>query len=272
MFRASAFKLRMFEHCPQQYKFSYIDHLDKEHKKPKPYLTMGAHVHNALHDFYDQLEYEDRTYEQLERILRRRWTENREGFRSREEEADWGVKALNMLRLFVHRMDLSVTPALLEDYYDVEVDQGLKILGRIDRADELEDGSLHVIDYKTGKYDAAEVSELQLILYALIVSANTKKPVSKASYLYLPTWQWHTIDVGQDEADEAIALVREQVEKILAEQTFAPQPNRYCKNCDFLSICPARPQIEILLQAEQERAAAEAAAPSADLPESAGTR
>lgn len=251
MFRASPFKLNMFELCPQQYKFTYIDHLDKEHKTPKPYLTMGAHVHNALHDFYQQLEAEDRNYEQLEKILRRRWVENRQGFSSREDEALWGVKALNMLRLFVHRMDLSVTPTLLEDYYDVELDPTLKILGRIDRADELEDGTLHVIDYKTGKYNEDEVSEIQLILYSLIVSANTKKTVSKASYLYLPTWQWHTIEVGQEEADEAVNIVREQVEKIIAEKEFAPQPNQYCKNCDFLSICPARPQIEVMLEAGQ---------------------
>src|SRR3990167_5081884 len=126
MFKASAFKLRMYETCPQQYKFSYIDHLDKEYKKPKPYLTMGAHVHNALKDFYEQLEPEDRTYERLEKMLRKRWLENRRGFAGREDEAKWGVKALSMLRLFVHRMDMQVTPVMLEDYYDVEVDPTLK--------------------------------------------------------------------------------------------------------------------------------------------------
>lgn len=251
MFKASSFKLSMFELCPQQYKFSYVDHLDKEYKTPKPYLTMGAHVHNALHDFYDQLEPEDRTYEQLEKLLRRRWTENRQGFDSREEEAKWGVKALQMLRLYAHRMDMSVTPVLLEDYYDVEVDDTLKILGRIDRADALEDGSLHVIDYKTGKYTPEDISDLQLILYALIVSANKKAPVTKASYLYLQTWDWYTIDIAETDSLEAIELVKAQVQQIQEEKEFAPQPNKYCKNCDFLSICPAKQQIELLIEQEQ---------------------
>ncbi len=248
MFSASAFKLNTFQRCPQLYKYSYIDHLDKEYKTPKPYLTMGAHVHNALHDFYSQLEYEDRTFDRLEQILRRRWRENREGFSSREDEAKWGVKALNMLRLFVHRMDLSIQPTMLEDYYDVEVDPTLKIIGRIDRADTLEDGSLHVIDYKTGKYDPDEVSDTQLLLYALIVSANQKRPVTKASYLFLPTWEWHSIDVSQDAADEAIALVREQVALIQQETKFAPQPNKYCSSCDYLSICPVRERITVMIE------------------------
>ncbi len=238
----------MFDLCPQQYKFQYIDTLDKEYKKPKPYLTMGAHVHNALHDFYTQLEPEDRNYEQLEKILRRRWTENRTGFSSREDEAKWGVKALSMLRLYIHRMDLNVTPVMLEDYYDMDVDNNLKILGRIDRADELEDGTLHVIDYKTGKYDPETVSDLQLVLYGLIVSANEKKPVSKASYLYLKTMEWHTVDISQKESDVAVQHVRERVADIQKEKEFAPQPNEYCKSCDYLSICPAKQRIELLLE------------------------
>ncbi len=251
MFSASPFKLRMFETCPRQYKFTYVDDLAKEYKKPKPYLTMGAHVHNALKDFYEQLDLESRTYEELEKILRRRWTENRKGFSDKDDEAKWGTKALNMLRLFVHRMDVSVDPAMLEDYYDVELDESLKLIGRIDRADELEDGSLHVIDYKTGKFDPEDVSDLQLILYALIVSANQKKPVTKASYLYLQTWDWHTIDVGQDEAEHAVEMVKEQVEKIKQESEFAPQVNKYCKNCDYLSICPAKDQVEIGISSEE---------------------
>lgn len=208
---------------------------------------MGAHVHNALKDFYEQLPVEDRNFEQLEKILRRRWIENRRGFESREEEAKWGVKALNMLRLYVHRMDLSVTPVMLEDYYDMEIDESLKLLGRIDRADQLEDGTLHVIDYKTGQYKPEEVSELQLILYAMIVSAGEKKPVTKASYLYLQTMQWHTVEIEQEMAEAAVEEVQERVRQIKTEQQFAPQPNQYCNSCDFLSICPEREQIQVLI-------------------------
>lgn len=247
MFKASAFKLNMFSTCPQQYKFTYVDDLAKEYKTPKPYLTMGAHVHNALKDFYEQLEPEDRDFAQLEQILRRRWTENRRGFDTREDEAKWGVKALNMLRLYVHRMDMKTTPVMLEDYYDMEIDSNLKLLGRIDRADELEDGTLHVIDYKTGKYKPEEVNDLQLILYAMIVSSGEKKPVTKASYLYLQTMDWHTIEIDHDVAEAAVEEVKEQVDRIRNEKEFLPQINQYCKSCDFLTICPKQQEIQVMI-------------------------
>lgn len=248
MFKASAYKLNMFNTCAQQYKFTYIDYLANEYKQPKPYLTMGAHVHNALKDFYEVYTPEQRNYELLEQLLRKRWTENRNGFADRDDEARWGVKALNMLRLFAHRMDVTITPSMLEDYYDMEVSPDLKLIGRIDRADLLEDNTLHVIDYKTGKYDADEVNELQLILYAAIVGANEKYDVSRASYLYLPTWEWHSIEITEERIREAVQEVEKQVQTIEGEKQFAPQINKYCKNCDFLEICPEKKQIEVLIE------------------------
>ena len=51
----------------------------------------------------------------------------------------------------------------------MEIDPELKILGRIDRADLLADGSLHVIDYKTGKKpnNRELTKSLQLTIYVL---------------------------------------------------------------------------------------------------------
>lgn len=193
MFKASPYKLKMFETCPLQYKFSYIDDLSDQYKTAKPYLTMGAHVHNALKDFYEKLKPEERTYENLEKLLRKRWLENRSGFAGVEDERKWGIKALMMLKLYVHKNDVAPTPCMLEDYYDAELNEDLKVLGRIDRVDEDDEG-YHVIDYKTGKYNAEDLSEFQLIIYSLIMSANIKKPVYKASYLYLAENKWHTID------------------------------------------------------------------------------
>ena len=152
MFRASSFKLRMYETCPQQYKFQYIDKLADQYKTPKPYLTMGAHVHNALYDFYEQNEPEHRNWEILEALLRKRWRENRNGFADKEDEREWGMKALQMLKQYVLKNDVLETPVMLEDYYDADVSEDIKVIGRIDRVDEDEEG-LHVIDYKTGKYD-----------------------------------------------------------------------------------------------------------------------
>lgn len=247
MFRASAFKLRMYETCPQQYKFAYIDHLADEYKKPKPYLTMGAHVHNALHDFYEQYEPAERSWDVLEQLLRKRWRENRKGFSGKDDEAKWGIKALQMLKQYYHKNDVTVTPVMLEDYYDMDIADDIKLIGRIDRADTYEDG-LHVIDYKTGKYDEDDISNTQLVLYAMIVGANSKLPVHKASYLYLATNQWHTIDIANEMYEAAAEDIVEQVEIIKESKEFPATINKYCKHCDFIDVCPRSSEVKQLIE------------------------
>ncbi len=243
MFRASPFKLKMFETCPQQYKFTYIDGLMDQYKKPKPYLTMGAHVHNALKDFYEQIEPTQRNWKILEELLRKRWRENRKGFKDLEDEKNWGTKALQMLKQFVYKNNVLKDPAMLEDYYDMDLTEDVKVIGRIDRADKDEEG-LHVIDYKTGKFDEDDVSDLQLIIYAMIVQANQKTPVYKASYLYLATNQWYSLDIDEDMYQSASEELIERVEQIKQEKDFSPQINQYCRTCDYLEICPKADEIK----------------------------
>lgn len=252
MFKASPYKLKMFATCPLQYKFTYIDYLAKEYKKAKPYLTMGAHVHNALHDFYEKTKPEERTWERLEELLRTRWRENRKGFTDKEDEKKWGMKALQMLKVYFHKNDVKATPVMLEDYYDLDVDEDLKVLGRIDRADQDEEG-LHVIDYKTGKVDEEDSADLQLIVYAMIMANNAKVPVYKASYLYLQTNHWQSINIDEQSYQDAVEKIKEQVEQIKQEKEFAPCINKYCSSCDFLEICPKKAEIEELIKQDKLR-------------------
>ncbi|MFH0818739.1 MAG: PD-(D/E)XK nuclease family protein [Patescibacteria group bacterium] len=247
MFKASPYKLKMFETCPLQYKYAYIDFLGDKYKKAKPYLTMGAHVHNALHDFYDKLKPEERTWEALEKLLRTRWLENRHGFAGKEDEKKWGMKALQMLKLYINKNDVNKTPVMLEDYYDMDITEDIKILGRIDRIDKEAEG-YHVIDYKTGKFDAEDTSDLQLIVYAMIMSHSVKAPVVKASYLYLSNNEWYTINVDPEEFNDTVESIREKVETIKQEKEFAPCINKFCKSCDFLEICPQKDIIEKMIK------------------------
>ena len=57
------------------------------------------------------------------------------------------------------------------------------LIGNFDYVGEKEDGSLHVIDFKTGSGDVD--SPLQLYIYAILAESNFQKPVSAASFWYL---------------------------------------------------------------------------------------
>src|SRR5208283_798403 len=96
-FVVSPFKMSMFRQCPQKYKFQYIEKLASQFRIPRPYLTMGQHVHSALRDFFLIQPVEARTLEILHNLLRKHWRTDRQGFDSVEEEKKWGEKALGLL-------------------------------------------------------------------------------------------------------------------------------------------------------------------------------
>jgi len=111
--------------------------------------------------------------------------------------------------------------------------------GRIDRVDKEADSSLHIIDYKTGKMPA-EINQLQLHIYALILSRKQDLPVKRASYLYLEVGKFQTIELTAQDITQATSYVIDMVDRIREEKEYSATPNIYCWNCDFFEICPSK--------------------------------
>ena len=239
MFEASPFSLNMFQQCPRQYKFQYIDHLGDIYRKARPYFTMGDHVHAALKDFLSIVPVSERNSLKLEDLLRVKWRRNRKGFNNKEDEKRWGEKALNQLRWFARNVDISVNPFMIENNHRVELTDDILLKGRIDRVDKEADGTLHIVDYKTGKMPA-EINRLQLHIYALILTKKQDLPVKKASYLYLEVGRFQTIELSVEDFAQATSYVIDLVEKIRREKEYPAAPNVYCWNCYFLEICPSK--------------------------------
>src|SRR4030067_88575 len=65
-FEASPFSLNMFQQCPRQYRYQYIDHLGDIYRKARPYFTMGDHVHATLKDFLSVVPVSERNLSKLE--------------------------------------------------------------------------------------------------------------------------------------------------------------------------------------------------------------
>ena len=239
MFEASPFSLNMFQQCPRQYKFQYIDHLGDIYRKARPYFTMGDHVHATLKDFLSVVPISERNLLKLEDLLRDKWRRNRKGFNDKADEKRWGEKALNQLRWFAKNVDMSVTPFMIENNHRAELTANILLKGRIDRVDKESDGSLHIIDYKTGKMPA-EINQLQLHIYALILSRKQDLPVKRASYLYLEVGKFQTIGLTAQDMAQATSYVIDMVDRICQEKDYSATPNIYCWNCDFIEICPSK--------------------------------
>lgn len=251
MFEASPFKLNMFQQCPRQYKFHYLERLGDIYRKPRPYFTMGDHIHATLKDFLSIVPVSERNFSKIEELLRQKWRRNRKGFANREEEKLWGKKALQQVHWFVQNQDISVTPLMVENIHRVELTNNIILQGKIDRVDKEVDGSLHIIDYKTGKMPA-EINQIQLYIYALILSKKQTLPPRKASYLYLEAGKLRTAILTISELDQATLHVTALVDRILSERVYPATPNPFCWNCDFIEICPEREEATKIIPNEDE--------------------
>jgi len=223
----------MFHQCRYRYKLHYVEDLADDYRKARPYLTMGDHVHGALRDLF-WLPVEERSEDRLIQLMRERWRANRKGFADLAEEKVYGEKATAQLRRFAQREDLTIQPLTLEDFHNVQMDDTLALLGRIDRIDRDGEG-LHIIDYKTG--EPREADPLQLQMYALIVAREFDPARIKASYHYLETGEWITEEATGETMGDALEDVRQRVAVIVAEREYPASPGALCRYCDFLEIC-----------------------------------
>jgi CRISPR/Cas system-associated exonuclease Cas4 (RecB family) len=113
------------------------------------------------------------------------------------------------------------------------------------------DGSLHIIDYKTGKMPA-EINQIQLQIYALILSKKQSLPPKKAPYLYLEAGEFRTIELTAADLAQATSYVIDLADRICAEKEYPANPNIYCWNCDFLEICPSKEEAAKFTATEDE--------------------
>jgi CRISPR/Cas system-associated exonuclease Cas4 (RecB family) len=124
----------------------------------------------------------------------------------------------------------------------------LRLSGIMDRVDRLADGSLVVVDYKTGStvpfggksgvFDGGR--RLQHVLYAAAAERMFDAPVSRAEY-HFPTRhsQSHRVRYGREQMRDGLAIVVDLLE-LVRNGWFVPtnDPDD-CKYCDYATVCRA---------------------------------
>ena len=74
------------------------------------------------------------------------------------------------------------------------------------------------------------------------------------SFAALDNWEaYFKTEEGKDIGARvnAAAQIIEDVEKIKQDKKLLPQINTYCRNCDYLEICPKQDEIKELIQQDQ---------------------
>lgn len=179
--------LNDFLSCPRAY---YLKNIYRDPRNnyriqiASPYLALGATVHDVI-KWYLTCE-EVPTLEGAKQKFKDLWGKyhgRRGGFTSAADETDFVNRGMKILENFVanaKRLEKPAPPAHFPKYPLLE---DVILTGNMDFVGLLPDGSLHVVDFKTGSKD--EDSPLQLYIYAILAENYYGKPVKKASFWYL---------------------------------------------------------------------------------------
>ncbi len=149
-----------------------------------PYLVLGSTVHDTI-KWYLESPTKPAKKETLSKFRNfwRKYRGKRGGFSSLEDEIMFGTRGLKMLENFLDHADTLEPCAPFMTFPKFNLIENIIMIGNFDFVGFCPDGTLHLVDFKTGTHD--EDNALQLYMYAILAEENFKKKVSKASFWYL---------------------------------------------------------------------------------------
>ncbi len=246
-------QLAAYNTCPLQYKFAFI--LKIPASTDKSSLIFGRVMHNVLYNFLlpslsertlaqgnlfplsDKDKIEIFSLNRLKELFKEFWQED--GYKNKEEREKYKQKGLEAINIFYEnfKKDEKKETVFLEKRFSFKI-KGDIIKGAIDRVDMLADGSLEIIDYKTGNPKDKLVwnDKKQLILYQLFLEEFLEKKVSRLSYYYLENGEKLSFIPKEKEIDKLKTEIIKEISEI-KKQNFIPKPSPLCAFCDFNKIC-----------------------------------
>lgn len=271
-------RLSMFDVCPKQYNFYYLDPIYSKmkndlKKRPQhiwPFHTLGKAVHNAITLFYHSPSTR-RTKEELKKYLKETWQSevmaNKKpplgkwgGFKDIEEERGVYGQALLMLANFFQIVDIEPEIAYLptgdfrrsiNDYTDLikPLSLDFDISGKFDLI--VKDGDfLHVIDFKTGK--AKNNDLFQLKFYKVLAEENFGKPVKRASFYFLKDGDKREFDLENQDSEKIKEEILAKINQINKTEKFETKPGKLCQYCLFKTFCPEKGEVAQVIKEVKE--------------------
>ncbi len=234
-------QLDTYEMCPLRYKYQYVLKIPSASNAA---ASFGTSIHSALQAFYTRYrENADLTLEDLLQMFKESWVPV--GYASAAHEKRMQAEGREMLKNFFETQHTThIKPIDLEKFFKVKVKDQIFVTGKIDRVDDVGDGKIRIIDYKTGKKpDEKQLAKsLQLSIYTMAAMEPSlyNKPIGQIELTFYYLQNNETITVSKNLED--ITNTREelvaQVHKI-QEGNYEPRVGPHCDFCPFRLICSA---------------------------------
>lgn len=215
--------------------------------RAKSYYSFGTVLHNVLQRLHDPFDAEVQTGEQAVEALKSGWIEA--GYETPDHSAEAmaeGEKIVLERVAVLATTSGEVTTILIEKMLKMEM-KGWDLIGRIDRVDEHRDGSLEVIDYKSGRltvdpHDVAD--DLAMNCYQLMLRKMYPGRRVFGTIIALRTGDSASYELPDEDVEPLTRDLQTLGDEMLTTDYFELEPKLLdiCPECDFLELCLKHPE------------------------------
>lgn len=239
-------KITTYLACPVKYRYTYIDDRARWLLRAKSYYSFGTTLHRVLQRFHDSGDAGVTTTSEVLAAYEESWIDA--GFSSAEEMAEAYGEGKQILERHVAATlerpeaakTLFVERQLRYDFGD------FVLIGRLDRVDEYDDGTLEVVDYKSGRESVSteDISaDIAMSCYQLLLHKKYPDQPVRARILALRSAESATYAMSDSELEEFERDIAQLARMILSENFYERKAVRkpMCDYCDFLPACRQDP-------------------------------
>lgn len=241
-------RVTSFTDCPLAFRLRAIDRIPEP---PSPHATKGTLVHQVLERLIWDHAAGDRTRAAAAAELDQAWKELLGDPLFTELElddtaaAEFRADAAQLIENYFALEDPNTVEAVGVEV-SMEADLGgLRLRGIIDRLDRLADGTLVIVDYKTGRAPSPRFERGKLTgvhLYALLCELNLGAVPVEVRLLHL---REPVVITARPSAQtlrgqrQRTIAVWHAIERACERVDFQPRPSGLCSYCSYQALCPA---------------------------------
>jgi putative RecB family exonuclease len=241
-------RVTSFTDCPLAFRLRAIDRIPES---PSPHATKGTLVHQVLERLIWDHPAADRTPDVAQHELER-------AFGQLAEDPLFAQLELDEAAVAEFRGDAA---RLVENYFAIEDPRtveavgvevsmeadlgGLRLRGIIDRLDRRDDGTLVVVDYKTGRAPSERFERAKMTgvhLYALLCELTLGTVPIEVRLLHLreplTITAFPNPQTLRGQRQRTLA-VWHAIERACERVDFQPRPSGLCASCSYQALCPA---------------------------------